>query len=202
MKTRILALALSIVTGAACHHATRIERPRPVPFEKDGIWGYRSEDGRVVIEPRYDVAQPFSENGIAAVADSGGWSYIDPTGRTVVRPYVYDNGPDPFGEGLARCVVGGKVGFFDERGRVVIEPQFDFASPFHEGLAAVCNGCREIKEDEHRRVEGGTWGYINPTGNIVIPLEFDSASDFEGGRAIVSTTGRKLTIDRSGKPVE
>ena len=92
------------------------------PFEDPvtNLWGYRNARGAVVIPPRFTVAQHFSEGGIAAVADDSGWKVIDRQGKTLVRPFLLDNGPDPFRHGLARFREAGKIGFFDERGKVVI----------------------------------------------------------------------------------
>src|SRR5512142_1792512 len=134
-----------------------------IPFEKDGKWGYRSSGGEVIIPPRYEMARAFS-GGIAAVVDDQGWAYIDHAGRVVLRPVVVDNGPDYFREGLARFRDNAKVGFFDRSGKVVIQPRYAYAMPFSEGRAAVCEGCAEIEEGEHRAVRGGKWGFINPGG--------------------------------------
>ena len=49
--------------------------------------------------------------------------------------------------GLFPVVVGGRHGFIDKTGKCVIEPQFEWASSFLEGLAAVA--------------EEGKVGYIN-----------------------------------------
>ena len=48
-----------------------------------------------------------------------------------------------------------KAGFIDAGGRVVIEPTFEDAQPFHEGLASVQMNQR--------------WGAIDSGGNLVIP---------------------------------
>ena len=50
---------------------------------------------------------------------------------------------------------GDKWGYKDGRGKVVIKPRFDFAAPFHEGLAAICLGCKEGKKGGVRFWEGG-----------------------------------------------
>jgi len=171
---------------------------RLLPFEKAGRWGYKTPDGKVAIEPHFSVARDFSPEGIAAVVDEEGWAYIDRSGRIVIRPYIFDNGPDYFAEGLARFTAGGKFGFFDQRGQVVIPPRFGFAKPFSEGLSAVCDGCREIAEGEHRRMQGGTWGYINRSGGQVIPLQFEEAESFNKGQARVKLKGYWKYIDRKG----
>ncbi len=55
------------------------------------------------------------------------------------------------------CVnVNGKYGYIDKTGKYVINPQFDYAGSFSEGLAVV-----EI---------GGKWGYIDKTGKFIWEL--------------------------------
>jgi hypothetical protein len=168
-------------------------------FERGGKWGYRDSSGRTVIAPRYQAAQEFSPEGIAAVVDEHGWAYIDQAGKLLIRPLVFDNGPDYFQESLARFRRDGKVGFFDRRGRVVIEARYSFALPFSEGRAAVCDGCVEVSEGEHRTLRGGRWGFIDRDGRLVVPLEFEAAESFEKGKARVRAGGRWLSILKDGK---
>jgi hypothetical protein len=170
-----------------------------VPFEKDGKWGYRDNGGNVVISPRFEMAREFSPEGIAAVVDEQGWAYIDKAGRIVVRPLVVDNGPDYFREGVARFRRDGKVGFFDRRGKVVIQPGYAYAMPFFEGRSAVCENCAEIEEGEHRSVRGGKWGFIDRGGQLVIPLQFAEAGNFEHGRARVRVGANWRFVGKNGK---
>lgn len=154
------------------------------------------------MEPRFEVALPPSPGGLAAVVDDDGWAYIDGNGRIVIRPFPFDNGPDPFSEGRARFLRDGKFGFFDETGRIVIQPSFDFAEPFHEGMAAVCSGCRLERQGEHTAVVGGVWGFVDSRGRLRIPYRFDAASSFSGGHAHVTLNGTAHMINRHGQPVE
>ena len=105
---------------------------------------------------------------------------------------------------------GGKWGFIDKTGKVVIPPQFDGTMVFTEGLAAVVirtetrtpnpNGGEDIRTISK-------WGYINPTGEMVIQPQFDSAGTFKNGLAQVTIEGdswqdRKIGyIDKTGKYV-
>ncbi|MBU1627914.1 WG repeat-containing protein [bacterium] len=146
------------------------------PIEKDGLWGYENAKKEVVIPSEFIVAMEFNKGGIAAVIDEKGWVYINIKGEKIIKPFVVDNGPDYFSEGLSRFVDNGKFGFFDEKGKIKINPLFDYASPFSEGLSAVCKGCTESKEGEHSFYAGGKWGYINKKGYIVIDYLFDSAN--------------------------
>lgn len=167
-----------------------------------GRIGFRTQAGRIVIPPRYVLADTFSRYGLAPVADSSGWAYIDTTGAVVIRPVVYDSAPDAFEEGLARYAEDGRFGFFDERGQVQIAAQFDFVQPFSEGRAAFCEHCTLHLEGEHERYAGGQWGFIDRTGAIVIPPQFDLAWSFEEGRAMVMDEGRRFMVDRAGNEVE
>lgn len=81
--------------------------------------------------------------------------------------------------------VSGKWGYANESGRLVINPQFDGANLFHEGLASVCLGtcdwfAEEIGQETH-------YGFIDSSGRIVISPQYQSASPFSEGLAVVCT---------------
>ena len=113
---------------------------------------------------------------------------------TVIIPFLYDNGPDAFADGLARFGANDKIGFFNESGGLIIPARFDFALPFSEGLAAFCSGCRKVQDGEHSRHEGGQWGYIDLTGNAVIAPQYSEARSFEGGEAQVKANGEWIVL--------
>ena len=69
--------------------------------------------------------------------------------------------------GLFPVVLGGKTGFINRDGKLVINPQFDDARNFYEGLALVSNG--------------GKAGYIDKEGKNIINPQFDVAGDFSNG---------------------
>lgn len=135
-------------------------------FEEDGRYGYRDASG-VVIGPRYDVAMEFTKGGIAAVADKDGWHIIDREGTHLMTPFIFDNGPDDFVEGLARFVEDGKIGFHDENGSVVIAARFDFVRSFEGGKARACDGCESVADGEHSKLEGGQWFWIDAQGRRI-----------------------------------
>jgi WG containing repeat len=179
----LLATAAFVILSAACKGETVAQTAVPAeqwepdpaglqPFEDQtsGRFGYRSSDGAVVIEPRFLFAMPFSRGGIAAAGAEDGWIYINREGDEVLRPFVYDNGPDYPSEGLARFEDEGRIGFHDAAGRIIIPARWDFAEPFTEGRASVCLGCKRKAIGEHFMMEGGEWGAINARGELVVPL--------------------------------
>src|SRR5208283_1931830 len=79
-----------------------------------------------------------------------------------------------------RVRVGGRTGYIDGTGKLVINPQFGSASEFSEGLAVVCVGdC-----DFGREGQGShKYGFINESGKIVINPQFDQVREFAEGLA-------------------
>lgn len=75
---------------------------------------------------------------------------------------------------------GGKFGYIDKTGKVVITPQFFVAQDFAEGLAAV-----RVEETNE-----SMYGYIDRTGHIVIAPRFHQAGPFSEGLAAVETSAR------------
>lgn len=180
---------------------TPLQKEKLYPFEQGDLWGYKNAAGAVVIAPKYLSAGEFSDTGIATVADGSGWAIINQKGGILLRPYVFENGADYFVEGLARFVKNGKFGFFDESGKVVIPPRFDFVEPFHEGLAAFCAGCVQEPQGENRVLRGGKWGYLNRNGKVVIPAIYDEVRAFEKNRGRVRSGAEWQTLDAKGRTV-
>jgi hypothetical protein len=180
---------------------SQVQKDGLVPFEQGELWGYKNAAGKIVIPPKYLSAGEFSASGIAAVADQRGWAMIDSSGAVLIRPYVFDNGPDYFSQGLARFVTAGRFGFFDERGKIVIPARFDFVEPFHDGMAAFCEGCVQARQGEHLTVKGGKWGYIDRKGKTVVRAIYDEARPFENGLGRVRLGGEWKNLDAAGRPV-
>lgn len=88
----------------------------------------------------------------------------------------------------------GRWGYIDRSGKIAIEPRFEYAEEFSEGLAA-------IKLD-------GKWGFIDATGKIVIEPQYSAAHRFSEGLARVQVGGDKYGyygkwgfIDHTGRLV-
>ena len=102
--------------------------------------------------------------------------------------YQRDENEDISGEDINLTSQEGeneKYGFIDKSGKFVIEPQFEFANDFCDGLA-------RVKIDEK-------WGYIDKSGKFVIEPQFEFADDFSEGLAIVTINDEYGFIDKSGK---
>lgn len=92
---------------------------------------------------------------------------IDQRDKFLFEVFKYDNGPDYFSEGLVRIVKNGKIGYADEQGKIVIEPQYDCAWPFANGKASVSKNCKTEKDGEHEVWMSENWIKIDKNGNVV-----------------------------------
>lgn len=171
--------------------AIEFEEPEEIklyPVMVDDKYGYIDETGKVVIEPQFDIAMPFSE-GLAPVSDYllVNWGYIDKTGTFVIKPQFVL--AEAFSDGLASVMIGNKGGYIDKTGKFVINPQFDFAGKFSEGLAVVGFSGNF----------GDNFGYIDKTGRFVIKPQFEAAYNFNEGLAPVKTNRKWGYIDKTGQ---
>lgn len=84
--------------------------------------------------------------------------------------------------------VGGKIGFIDRTGAVVIQPRFGrLTFGFAQGL------CRVQQE--------GKFGYINTRGAVVVTPRYDLADRFSNGLAAVKVGDKWGYIDRRGNVI-
>ncbi|MFA9370524.1 MAG: WG repeat-containing protein [Labilibaculum antarcticum] len=81
---------------------------------------------------------------------------------------MFDNGPEPFKEGLIRILRNGKMGYANEYGEIVIPCIYDYAKWIHDGEAEVTFDALEFRDmDEHLRVESDEWFLIDMNGKKI-----------------------------------
>ncbi len=161
---------------------------------KDSLVGVKNKAGKIIVPAQFKIfsylkdGDPvegetilFDGSKEGEKLEKNAWGYVyDRKGKFLYKPFLYDNGADYFSEGLRRLVKNGKVGFADRNGKIVIQPEHDFVSPFNYGYAAFCDGCDwEKTEDEHRAMVGGTWGVMNVKGQAVQPVTKQSGEEIE-----------------------
>jgi len=78
---------------------------------------------------------------------------------------MFDNGPEPFNDGLTRVLRNNKMGYSNKFGQIVIPCEYDYAKWFENGKAEVTYNAKEYLDlDEHRRVESDEWFEIDKKG--------------------------------------
>lgn len=159
---------------------------------KESLVGVKNQKGEIVIPAQFKIYSDlkdgevvegetilFDGNKTGGNQEKNAWGYVyDRKGNFLYQPFMYDNGPDYFVEGLRRFVKNGKIGFADRNGKVIIEPKHDFVDYFNYGYASFCDGCDwEKTDDEHKSIVGGKWGIMNARGETVPPLTKYSDKD-------------------------
>lgn len=152
------------------------------PVKDNGKWGYVNDNGKMVVLPKFEFANEFTD-GFAAVKVNNRWGFINGNGKYVIEPQFDD--AYSFSDNLARVKQYGLWGFIDKQGKFIVRPTFDAAGDFNEGLAPVAID--------------GKYGYINTNGDYILEPQFDDAYDFSENVALVSLNGQWGYIEISGK---
>jgi hypothetical protein len=173
----------------------------PVIYDKTGRFVYEMPSSVVAYTQFKDsiahIQNSYTQNGKRYYR----FCYINTKGNVVYPHLTVDIEQSKFGAGhLMQSAFFGisentrkywsyktGYGFLNEKGRIIIDPNYRQAHNFSEGLAAVQNW------DEK-------WGFIDQTGKVVIDFIFSTEpDDFHSGFAIVTKqNGEKCYIDKQG----
>jgi len=93
---------------------------------------------------------------------------INRSGEKLYDVFNFDNSPDYVVEGLFRIIKDNKIGYADAKtGEIVIEPLFQAAYPFENGVAKVAIVAETVEDGEHFYWESNNWINIDKTGNEI-----------------------------------
>ena len=134
-----------------------------------GAYGYYNQKGELVVPfGKYAMCVTDTFRTHAVVLKEKEFVVIDRQETVLYQVFKYDNGPDFSVDGLFRIVQNGKIGYADAATyQVVIQPQFDCAFPFEDGVARVSNNCKTKKEGEHSIWISDDWKAIDKQGNFI-----------------------------------
>lgn len=123
-------------------------------------------------------------SNISATAATGGAieTNVHETTDAKVYPYPFEH--------------NGKWGYMDKMGNVKVEPEYDAAYYFSEGLALVRTKKRQDGVDYYK------YAYIDQDGNIAIPIRYDHATSFIDGNAVVERNNNVEEEDQHGWRIE
>jgi serine/threonine protein kinase len=177
-----------------------------IPFRKGDKWGFSDENKKIIIEPKYDDVEQFS-NDRALVALKDLYGFIDKTGKEIIEIKYKSYDPlmmflpslsgytSKFNNGVSFVAIdkgNDSVTFvlIDKSGKE-ISRRYDYIDEFSNELA---------------RVElNAKWGFINTSGKEIIQLKYEEAGNFKDGIApvVLEVDGKKNGgfIDKSGNTV-
>ena len=128
----------------------------------DGQWGFLDLQGNGVGEIRWNNIEDFKE-GFAVVSENKKIGY----GGTYIKK---------------------EYGYIDSLGQILIEPQYNDAHSFFEGMAWV-------------KTSDNLWQCIDCENNIIIPARYTDITEFNNGLADVCLDGEWQIIDTEGNIV-
>ncbi len=173
------------------------------PMALDSVSGFINRSGVLKFKSTY-TPPPFSE-GLSFIYDTlmvyapdtvriSMYSEIEnnfiiDTNGTILGKYNYGQHSD-FYDGLAAVLYNKNVGFINKKGKVVVPIQYDFATSFKNGTAAV----------SFRGSYFFRCGIIDKKGRWVIPCKYEDLSNFsDDGIACAKMNGKYGFINRSGR---
>lgn len=156
-------------------------QPELTPYEDCGV----IEHNQLKLNKNHFDNLSFDEDGLAGVVFVPGKIFLVKKDGTARETHWIDNWADSFHQGLVRVIENRKYGFMDKELTIVIPPNYDFAFPFSNSLAMVCNKCKRVADGEHYKLVGGVWGAIDLKGNIIAPLKYDDANQVMASKEFV-----------------
>lgn len=192
--------------------------------KKNDSWYYINEKGEIVSSP-YNYASDFRYNFAFIDKESDQYAMINKSFDEIISDF--DNAGDMTADGLVyvKKNVSGKYGYYDKTGKCVIDPIYEDAANFVDGLARVCVGddCGVIDTkgemvitpskqftyypDAEKVIqvldrESGVYGLIDRKGNEIVPMMYDDVPGFfSEGLLLVKENNKYGYIDSKGKEV-
>lgn len=99
------------------------------------MYQYIDTTGKLITDTKYEKAEMFYE-GAGVAMRSGKYYIVNKSGKEITEGY---DEISFFREGLAQVKSGGKWGYINPKGEVVIAPQYDVVWNFYNGYAWVTN---------------------------------------------------------------
>jgi len=191
---------------------------------------YVDKEGKLLFGGKiFQSARPFAEEftivNVSETQKSPGFSaVVDLQGRVLRIPSDVMLAENDFHDELIKSQRGGKFGFRNRDMHWVVQPVYNSAQSFREGIAWVTKqtpggvdkwggidkqGAEIIPFLFSQRPEpfsdglamvsctDGKYGYVDTTGNLVIPCQYSKAGRFDHGHALVVGPQPKL-IDKHG----
>ena len=99
---------------------------------------------------------------------------------------------------MAAVCLGDKWGYINNKGELIIDPVFDYACDFNNGLARFNVGSNWLSRGTSTP-KGGLWGFIDKSGEVKILPTLTAVSDFEGDYAQLIEGDNNNYINKKGE---
>lgn len=145
--------------------------------KKDGRWALINKDMKMITGFDYDEilmdSYGYCSNyNVIVVKQNGQYIFIDKSGKKLSDNQFDGAKIQASKDGAIAIMNNGKWGFANQKGEVIIQPQYEDANSFSMNLAPV--------------KRSGFWGYISDNNDMVVEAKYNDARPFsEKGAAFV-----------------
>ncbi len=177
------------------------QKGKLVKFESNDLYGYKNDNGDIVIEAKFYRINDFSE-GLATAKESKDalWGYINKSGRWVIPARFYDAGI--FSEGLAGVeeTRDNGWGYIDQEGNYVISPRYNNAEYFQNNRAIVALDDYSLIIDKIGKELYRTKGVLGRGNDGRYFLDSETIG-YSGQCSSATTTYRYTNLSLDGTPI-
>ncbi|HEY6188648.1 MAG TPA: WG repeat-containing protein [Pyrinomonadaceae bacterium] len=175
------AIALVLALGVLGGYRLWVSNRTLIPFRKGDKFGFSDVNRRLVLDAKYEDAQPFRD-GRALVKLNGKYGFIDKAGKEVIplryddvsllddRPFLLKD-RNPLRATLLKVKLNDRWGLIDATGKEIVPIKYDSVDLFRDGLFMVSTNKK--------------LGFVDATGTEVIPIKYDDMHEMEGLRLYV-----------------
>lgn len=154
--------------------------------DKKGKIGLVNQNGKFVVKPKYDEIGIF-ENGIAKVRIKDKYGFINEKGKEILKPQFAI--VEDFVNGVARVCIGakmdkkteelegGKWGYIDDEGQILIKPMYDDIDYFNEFNIA-------------KTKKGKVYGWVSKFGKELVKPQYTQIGEILDGMARICKGGK------------
>ncbi len=146
--------------------------------KRDNNWYLIDDKGKKVSddyeEIKLDLHGSYLQGDVILAKSGGSYSIYDSSFKKV-SDFSCEDFDVCLNNNLIAYKKDGKWGFVDTKGKVVIEPTYQKAKSFSNGMAAVCSNNK--------------WGFINDSNQLVIDYQFADASYFNSDNYCIISQG-------------
>lgn len=146
-------------------------------FEENKLWGLKSKDGHVLLNPQFDEFYAFGPHNLAVVSQNNKYGYVDTAGRIAI-PLFWDDAYDFEYSGVAVVTSQEKSGLINTKGGQITPLVYDELEVVGDGSAF--NAKKEA-----------FWGLIDTSGQVVIDFEHQDVIDAGYGFYHTKVSGQK-----------